>query len=102
MIITQEILIRQIADKEHMDVTAVRNIFKSAEDIIFYHLSSTAPSENMTLKLFKGIILERTYIKKKNYSKGMFKDVDCDEHIKVKASSSTYYSKKVNDKLFGK
>lgn len=102
MTITQESLVRQIADKEDIDVATVRNIFKSAEDIIFDHLSSTAPSENIIVKLFKGINLERKYIKKKKYSKGMFQNVDCDEHIKVKASSSTYYSKKVNDKLFCK
>lgn len=102
MIITQESLFRQIADKENLDVATVRKVFKSAEDIIFDHLSSTAPSEDIIVKLFKGISLERKYIKKKKYSKGMFQNVNSGEHIRVKANSSKYYSKKVNDKLFGK
>ena len=102
MTITQESLIKQIADKEDIDVATVRNIFKSAEDIIFDHLSSTAPSEHVIIKLFKGISLDRKYIKRKKYSKGMFQNVDCKEHINVKANLSKYYSKKVNDRLFGK
>lgn len=102
MIITQETLIKQIADKEDVSVATVREIFKSAENIIFDHLSSTTPSENIIIKILNGISLERKFIPKKNYSKGMFQNIDCLEHVNVKANSSTYYSKKVNDELFGK
>ena len=102
MIITQDALIKQIADKEDINVATVREIFKSAEDIIFDHLSSTTPSENLVVKILNGISLERKYIPKKKYSKGMFQDIDCQEHVNVKANSSTYYSKKVNDELFNK
>lgn len=100
MIITQETLVKQIADREELDVATVRNIFKSAEDIVFDYLSSTAPSENLSLKILNGLSLERKYIQKKKYSRGMFQNVDCAEHVNVKASSSKYYSKKVNDTLF--
>ncbi len=100
MIITQDALIRQIADNEDISVATVRNVFKSAEDIIFDHLSSTTPSKNIIIKLLNGFSLERKYIPKKKYSKGMFKNIDCLERVKVKANSSAYYSKKVNDKLF--
>lgn len=100
MTITQESLIRQIAEKEDIDVATVRNIFKSAEDIIFDHLSSTAPSENIVIKLFNGISLKRKYIKKKKYSRGMFQNIECPEHVNVKAYSSKYFSKTVNDELF--
>lgn len=100
MIITQDSLIKQIADKEDINVATVRNIFKSAEDIIFDHLSSTTPSENVVMKILSGISLERKYIPKKNYSKGMFQNIDCPEHVNIKVNSSTYYTRKVNDKLF--
>lgn len=100
LIITQDTLIKQIADKEDINVATVRNIFKSAEDIIFDYLSSTTPSENMIVKILNGISLERKYIPKKKYSKGMFQNLDCPEHVNVKANSSTYYSKKINDELF--
>lgn len=100
MIITQDSLMKQIADREDISVATVRDIFESAEDIIFDHLSSTPPSENIIIKILNGISLERKYIGKKKYSKGMFKDLDCPEHVNIKANSSKYYSKQVNEKLF--
>ena len=102
MIVTQDNLIKQIADREDIDVATVRDVFKSAEGIIFDHLSSSLPSEQVKIKLFNGISLEREYVKKRKYSKGMFKNLDCPEKIKLKAISSKYYSKKVNDELVRK
>ena len=102
MIITQENLMKQIADREDISMATVRNIFKSTEDIIFDHLSSTTPSENLIVKILNGISLERKYIPKKKYSKGMFQDINCQEHVNVKANSSMYYSKKVNEELFSR
>lgn len=99
MIITQDNLIRQIADREDIDVATVRDIFDTAENIIFDHLSSTAPSENIIIKLFKGVNVERAFIKKKKYSKGMFKNIECPDKVKIKASSSNYYTKRVNEEL---
>lgn len=93
---------KQIADREDINVATVRDIFESAEDIIFDHLSSTTPSENIIIKLLKGISLERKYIGKKKYSKGMFQNIDCPEHVNVRANSSKYYTKRVNDELFCK
>lgn len=102
MIITQDNLIKQIADRRDISVATVRDIFESAEDIIFDHLSSTTPSENIIIKLLNGISLERKYIEQKKYSKGMFQNIDCPEHVNIKANSSKYYSKRVNDELFCK
>ena len=102
MVITQDNLIRQIADREDIDVATVRDIFETAENVIFDHLSSTAPSENIVIKLLNGVNVERTFIKKKKYSKGMFKNIDCPERIKVKASSSKYFTKRVNEELCNK
>lgn len=102
MIITQDTLIKQIADKEDIDVATVRQIFKSAENIIFDYLSSITPSEEVNIKLFNGFIIKRKYIKKKNYSKGMFQNIDCPEHVSIKACLSKYYNGQVNSKLFGK
>lgn len=83
-------------------MATVRDIFKSAEDIIFDHLSSNTPSENIIIKLLNGVNIERIFIKKKKYSKGMFKNIECPEKIKVKASSSKYFTKKVNEELNNK
>lgn len=102
MVITQDNLIRQIADREDIDVATVRDIFESAENVIFDHLSSTAPSENIVIKLLNGVNVERTFVKKKKYNKGMFENIECPERVKVKAVSSRYYTKKVNDELYNK
>ena len=102
MIITQDNLIRQIADREDIDVATVRDVFESAESVIFDHLSSTAPSENIIIKLLNGVNVERIFIKKKKYTKGMFQDIECPDKIRVKASSSKYYTKRVNEELNNK
>lgn len=101
MNINQDMLINQIADKEDVNVATVRDVFKSAEDIIFDYLSSITPSEEVTIKLFNGISIKRKYIKRRRYSKGMFKNIDCPEHVNIKASLSKYYNGQVNQKLFG-
>lgn len=98
--ITQDMLMREIADKEDMNIAAVRKLFKSAEDIIFEYLSSTAPSEDINIRLFNGISIKSKYVKKKNYSKGMFQNISCPEHINVKACLSRYYNKQLNQRLF--
>ena len=102
MVITQEVLTRQIAYREGIDVATVRDIFKAAEDVVFDHLSSTPPSKNIIIKLLNGVNIERTFAKKKKYTKGMFQNIECPERVKVKASSSKYFTKKVNEELTNK
>lgn len=99
--ITQDTLIKQIAEREDINVATVRKLFQSAEDVIFGCLSSTAPSEEINIKLFNGIQIKRKYIKEKKYSKGMFQGISCPEHVNIKASLSKYYNGQVNRKLFG-
>ncbi len=101
MNITQDALIKQIADREKINAATVRRLFKSAEDIVFDCLSTTAPSEEVTIKLLSGINIKRKYIEKKHYSKGMFQNIDCPEHVTIKISLSKYYNGQVNQKLFG-
>lgn len=100
MNITQDVLINQIATKEDIDVATVRKIFKSAENIIFDYLSSITPSEEINIRLINGLNIKRKYIKKKKYSKGMFQDLDCPEHVNTKAYLSKYYNGQINLKLF--
>ena len=41
-------------------------------------------------------------MKKKKYSKGMFQNIDCPEHVNVKACLSKYYNGQVNQCLFNR
>lgn len=100
MTVTQDVLINQIATKEDIDVAIARKVLKSAENIIFDYLSSIAPSEEVNIKLLNGINIKRKYIKEKKYSKGMFQNINCPEHVNVKAYLSKYYNGQVNQYLF--
>ena len=94
MIITQDTLIKQIADKEDINVATVREIFKSAEDIIFDHLSSTTPSENTIIKLLDGLSLECNYIPEKEIH--TYDDIICKPRIWSKPKITRYYNRKLN------
>lgn len=102
MNITQDTLMKQVAGRENMDLAMVRRLFRSTEDIIFDYLSSTAPSEELNIKVLNGIQIRRRYITGKKYSKGMFQDQDCPEHVNTKAALSKYYGEQINRKLFGR
>lgn len=94
MIITQDNLIKQIADKEDINVATVRKIFKSAEDIIFDHLSSTTPSENTIIKLLDGLSLECNYVPEKEIH--TYDDIVCKPRIWSKPKITRYYNRKLN------
>lgn len=100
MNVTQDVLINQIATKEDIDVATVRKIFKATENIIFDYLSSITPSEEVNIKLLNGINIKRKHIEKKKYSKGMFKNINCPEHVNIKTYMSRYYNGHVNQCLF--
>lgn len=94
MIITQDNLIKQIAEKEDINVATVREIFKSAENIIFDHLSSTTPSENTIIKLLDGLSLECNYIPEKEIH--TYDDIVCKPRIWSKPKITRYYNRKLN------
>ena len=100
MNITQETLINQIAAGEAIPAEMVRQTLKSAENIIFNYFSSVPPSEEVNIKLFPGLSMKRNYIETRKYSKGMFRNKDCPEHVNVKASLSRYYIGQLNQRLF--
>lgn len=94
MTITQENLIKQIADNEDINVATVRSIFKSAENIIFDHLSSTTPSEKTVIKLLDGLSLECSYIPEKQIH--TYDDIVCKPRIWTKPKVTRYYNRKLN------
>lgn len=99
MTITEDMLIRQIAENLGCDVATIRKLWKAAEDTIFNYLTSPISEQNQVIKLYTGIRLERTYIPKRTISKGMFQEMDCREHVLIKACISKYYNQKINDVL---
>ena len=92
--VTQDDLINQVAAREDTSVATVRQIFDSAENIIFDYLSSTSPSENVTVKLFSGLSLEGKYIPERELH--TYDDIVCKERIRVRPKVTRYYNRKIN------
>lgn len=94
MILTQDDLIKRIAKKEDINVAMVRKVFKSAEKIIFDHLSSTTPSEIMTVKPLDGLSIECQYVPKKEIFG--FDNFIAEDRIKAKPRITRHYNRKLN------
>ena len=94
MTVTQDILIKQIAEKEDIDIATVRRVFKSAEDIIFDYLSSTTQSDKNIIKLLDGLSLECKYVPEKEIH--TYNNIVCKPRIWAKSKITRYYNRKLN------
>lgn len=94
MIVTQDILIKQIAEREDIDIATVRKVFKSAEDIVFDYLSSTTQSDKNVIKLLNGLSLECKYVPEKEIN--TYNNIVCKPRIWAKSKITRYYNRKLN------
>lgn len=94
MRITQDNLIKQIAEAENINKATVRTIFRSMEGIIFNCLSSTTPSESTIIKLLDGLSLECHYVPDKKIH--TFDEIVCKPKIWTKPKITRYYNRKLN------
>lgn len=94
LIVTQEKLVKQIADKADMDAASVRKMFETAEELIFGCLSATTPSEQTVIKLMDGLSLECHYIPEKEIH--TYDKIVCKPKIWVRPKVTRYYNRKLN------
>lgn len=94
MIITQEMLIQQVAETQHQDSAAVRRIFKNAEALIFKILSCATPTEPAIIKIFDGLSLECRYIPEKTIH--TYEELHCSAKIWAKPKITRHYNRKLN------
>lgn len=94
MIITQEELIKQIADSGRLDPAMVRNVFQLAETRIFACLTSATPSDRVTIKVLDGLTLECSYIPEKKIH--TYDEIVCKPRIWAKPKITRYYNRKLN------
>lgn len=94
LIVTQEKLVKQIADKADINVASVRKMFETAEDLIFGCLSSTTPSEQTVIKLMDGLSLECSYIPEKKIH--TYDTIVCKPRIWARPKITRYYNRKLN------
>ena len=100
MFLTQEDIAIEIAEKEKINIKTVRRVLKALESIIFEKLHTVSYKENILIKIFKGLSITRSYCPKREYNKGMFKEHQTSEKVKVRADISRHYNNSVNDKIF--
>lgn len=94
MVITQEALIKQISEEKQIDITVAREVFKTAEAIIFGHLSSTTSTNQVTIKLLDGLSLECNYIPERTLH--TYDEIQCAPRIWAKPKITRYYNRKLN------
>ena len=94
MILTQDDLVKRIAKREDINVAMVRKVFKTAEKIIFDHLSSTTPSETNTIKPFDGLSIECKYMPEKEIH--TYDNILVNEKIWAKPKITRHYNRKLN------
>lgn len=94
MTITQEKIIKEIAEKEDINVATVRKVFKRAEKSIFAYLSSTTPTDNTVVKILDGLSLECKYIPEKEIH--TYDNIQCESKIWTKPKITRYYNRKLN------
>ena len=94
MKITQENIIKDISEKEDINVATVRKVIKRMEKCIFDYLSSTTPTENTVVKVLDGLTFECNYIPEKTIH--TYDDIKCDARIWTKSKITRYYNRKLN------
>lgn len=94
MIITQEQLIRELAETEDMNLADLRRIFASLEAQIFRYLSMASPTEEVTVKPLKGLSVECKYIPERRLH--TYRELQCRERIWAKPKITRYYNRKLN------
>lgn len=94
MTVTQENIIKDIANREDIDVATVRKVFKATERCIFDYLSSTTPTEKTVVKVLDGLKLEGVYIPKHEIN--TYEHIECEPRIKVHSKVTRYYNRKLN------
>lgn len=94
MIITQERLIQELAEKEDLPPALVRRMTSTLEELIFHYLSMASPTETVTLKPFSGLSIECKYIPERQMH--TYTDIRCRERIWAKPKITRYYNRKLN------
>lgn len=94
MIITQEQLLREIAETEDLNLADLRRIFASLEELLFHYLSMASPSEEVTVKPLKGLSVECKYIPPRQLH--TYRELQCKERIWAKPKITRYYNRRLN------
>ena len=62
---TKEMLIKNIAEISDKNISTVRAIYNTLEDVISNLLSSATPDTDISIRLFEGISIDSTFVPEK-------------------------------------
>ena len=100
---TKENIIRDIAKQTNNNISDVKLIYNTLEDIIFDALSSVDKEQDICIRLFEGISLDGTYAQEKTKKNNLTGEVGIVESkIKQKFNITRSYCEKLNNKLNNK
>ena len=99
-IYTKSALIREVAARCGKELTTVRSVCNTLEDIIEELLSGVTHDEDVTLKVFKGISIGGSYVAGKTKTNNLTREIiTTKDKVKPKAHFTKEYRQKINDAL---
>jgi nucleoid DNA-binding protein len=97
--VTKESLIKDISKQTNQNVSDVKDIYNTFENIIFDTLSSVDEEHDVCIKMFEGISLDGKFTPEKTKKNNLTGQVSVVESkIKPKFNITRYYCEKLNKK----
>ena len=98
-VVKKENLIREIAKQTNNNISDVKFIYNTLEDIIFNTLSFVNKNEDVCIRLFEGISLDGRYVPERIKKNNLTDEVKLVESkIKPKFNITRSYCEKLNNK----
>ena len=95
---TKEMLIKNIAEVSEKNVSIVRTIYNTFEDIIVKLLSSADCNTDVSLRLFEGITIDSAFVPEKTKMNNLTGNIiTTTSKIKPKANITRYYCDKLTN-----
>lgn len=98
-VVKKENLIRDVARQTNNNISDVKIIYNTLENIIFNLLSSVNENEDVCIRLFEGISLDGKYMPEKIKKNNLTGEIHFVEgKIKPKFNITRFYCEKLNNK----
>lgn len=97
--VTKENIIKDIAKQTDKSISDVKDIYNTLEKVIFDAVSSVNENQDISIRLFKGISLDGTYMPEKTKKNNLTgKESFVESKIKPKFNITRSYCEKLNNK----
>lgn len=95
--ITKNNIIRNIAKQTNKNICEIKEIYDVLESLIFDYLHSVNEQQDVSIKLFEGIVLDGKFIAKKEKQNNLTGEVGfVESKIKPKFNITRSYCEKLN------